>query len=339
MAQQTHMGKPHHRFSIIAGSLLSLTLLLAGTTAETSAQQVSQTVPPGTEPYQTDNDSAIELLRNTVKKHPDDADAWYHLGLAYYKKGFIAEARRNFERLIELRPDSTDANAKLAYAFILADKPEQALRFARRALELGDRSAEVHYAIAEANLRKHADILTDQIAVALQEAETSLRIDPQFTPALITKSFALWQLSRYPESIACLEQFLSDKPGDVDADVWRAQLEQMREKAKRSNQGQLLDDPGTFGAREVTQKARVLSKPEPSYTEAARIAGVEGTVVLRAVFAADGEVKNIFVLQGLSHGFTTTVVNAARKIKFEPALKDGKPVSMRIQLEYNFNLY
>ena len=90
---------------------------------------------------------------------------------------------------------------------------------------------------------------------------------------------------------------------------------------------------------EVTERARVLEKPEPSYTESARKFSVTGTVVLRAVFSKDGEVTNISIIRRLPHGLTEKAINAARMIKFRPAMKDGQPVSMWMQLEYNFNLY
>jgi outer membrane biosynthesis protein TonB len=45
------------------------------------------------------------------------------------------------------------------------------------------------------------------------------------------------------------------------------------------------------------------------------------------------------VVQGLPYGLTEQAIAAARKLKFVPAMKDGKNVSMWIQLEYNFNLY
>ncbi|HZE72453.1 MAG TPA: energy transducer TonB [Pyrinomonadaceae bacterium] len=94
-----------------------------------------------------------------------------------------------------------------------------------------------------------------------------------------------------------------------------------------------------FSGREVTQKARVLSKPEPQYTEEARKNQITGTVVLRAVFTSNGAVSNIRAVSGLPYGLTERAIAAARLIKFSPALKDGRPVSMYIQLEYNFNLY
>ena len=86
-------------------------------------------------------------------------------------------------------------------------------------------------------------------------------------------------------------------------------------------------------------KARVLSKPEPQYTEEARKNQITGTVVLRAVFTSGGQVTNIRSVSGLPFGLTERAIAAARQIKFSPAMKDGRPVSMYIQLEYNFNLY
>ncbi|MEP6919791.1 MAG: energy transducer TonB [bacterium] len=94
-----------------------------------------------------------------------------------------------------------------------------------------------------------------------------------------------------------------------------------------------------FSGKEVSSKARVLSKPEPQYTEEARKNQIIGTVVLRAVFTSGGQVTGIRAVSGLPFGLTERAIAAARQIKFSPAMKDGHPVSMYIQLEYNFNLY
>jgi TonB family protein len=101
-----------------------------------------------------------------------------------------------------------------------------------------------------------------------------------------------------------------------------------------------LNDPNkVFNTRQVSQKARIITRPEPMYTESARKFGVTGTIVLRAVFAQDGEVKNIKVMKRLPHGLTEVAIMVARQIKFLPAQIDGRPVSQYIQIEYNFNLY
>lgn len=68
-------------------------------------------------------------------------------------------------------------------------------------------------------------------------------------------------------------------------------------------------------------------------------AQLSGTVILRAVFAADGKVKYIFAIHPLDYGLTEQAIRAARQINFIPATINGKPVSQYIQIEYNFNLY
>jgi TonB family protein len=91
--------------------------------------------------------------------------------------------------------------------------------------------------------------------------------------------------------------------------------------------------------KETTTKARVITKPEPTYTEDARMNQVTGTVVLRCVFTSSGAVTKITVTSGLPSGLTERAIAAAKQIRFIPAIKDGHFVSMYIQLEYNFNLY
>lgn len=94
-----------------------------------------------------------------------------------------------------------------------------------------------------------------------------------------------------------------------------------------------------FTGKDVTTKARLISKPEPQYTEDARKNQITGTVVLKVVFASNGSVTNIRTVSGLPYGLTERAIAAARQIKFVPATKDGHQVSMWMQLEYNFNLY
>jgi TonB family protein len=94
-----------------------------------------------------------------------------------------------------------------------------------------------------------------------------------------------------------------------------------------------------FTTREVTQKARLLYRSEPSYTESARKYSVQGTVVVRAVISSTGQIVKIKAVKGLPHGLTARALEAAKGIKWEPAIKDGHPVAQYIQIEYNFNLY
>jgi TonB family protein len=95
----------------------------------------------------------------------------------------------------------------------------------------------------------------------------------------------------------------------------------------------------TFLVSEVDQRARLLFKPEPQYTEEARRSQITGTVTLRVVFSSAGEVSQIRAVRTLPFGLTERAIAAARQIRFVPATKGGRPVSVHMQLEYNFNLY
>jgi TonB family protein len=83
----------------------------------------------------------------------------------------------------------------------------------------------------------------------------------------------------------------------------------------------------------------IIYKEKAKYTDVAKRNGLEGRVVLEAVFANDGNITNIQVYSGLPDGLTDKAIEAARKIQFKPAIKNGAPVSVRGKLEFDFKLY
>jgi len=94
-----------------------------------------------------------------------------------------------------------------------------------------------------------------------------------------------------------------------------------------------------FNVKDVDKRAVILSNPKAGYTEEARQNKIQGTVVLRLILSAKGTVEQIRVVTGLPYGLSEKAIAAAHQIKFQPAMKDGHPVSMRVALEYSFNLY
>lgn len=94
-----------------------------------------------------------------------------------------------------------------------------------------------------------------------------------------------------------------------------------------------------FNGRQVTRKVVVVTKPQPTYTEEARKQATTGTVIMRCVFRSSGTVGNIHLVSGLDNGLNERSLEAAKQIKFIPAVKDGRFVSMWMELQYNFNLY
>jgi TonB family protein len=98
-------------------------------------------------------------------------------------------------------------------------------------------------------------------------------------------------------------------------------------------------DRSAFVDRNYTSRPRILHRETARYTEAARQAGIVGTIVVSAVFGEDGIIRDVKVIRGLPYGLMENAITAAKKIKFEPAYKNGEPVSVRTTMEFTFNLY
>jgi periplasmic protein TonB len=81
-----------------------------------------------------------------------------------------------------------------------------------------------------------------------------------------------------------------------------------------------------------------LYRPEPEYSEEARKAKYQGTVVLYVEVDASGKPKNLKVMRSLGLGLDEKAIEAVEKWKFRPGYKDGKPVTVAATVEVNFRL-
>ena len=134
-----------------------------------------------------------------------------------------------------------------------------------------------------------------------------------------------------------LYRFLVRRQPEITEDASRKFFSSIR-LGKNTDGIKVTDGPGdrVVTAGQPDEKVRLLKKPEPSYTDEARKNKIAGTVILKVVFTSKGTVENIRVVRELPDGLTERAIEAAKKIKFVPAMKDGHPVSMWMQLEYNF---
>ncbi len=329
-------------------ALVLTVLLLVSSTAfsQSPSPETSSDLSRGIELFQAGNYAdASKLLKKAVKQNKTDGTAWYYLGLTLARRKQAKEAVKALETAVMLEPNSASFHVGLGYALLLRNQDAAALHEAQTALAIDPGLVDGHYISGVAYLRLGRQDL------ALQATDTALQKNPNFAVAHLLKSQALVALpapgaprpvtnresarQRYIQAREALEKYLQLNPDDEDKATWTAQLASFRffEAVPTGT------DEAPYLGSEVTVKARILSKPEPSYTEGARVNGIIGTVVLRAVFGGDGSVKHIIVLRSLPDGLTEKSISAARRIKFVPAQRDGRPVSMVLQLEYNFNLY
>jgi len=83
---------------------------------------------------------------------------------------------------------------------------------------------------------------------------------------------------------------------------------------------------------------QALATPDPEYTEEARNAKTQGMCVLRLIVDDQGNPRDIRVVRGLGFGLDAKAIDAVKQWRFQPAMKDGRPVSVLISVEVGFHL-
>jgi periplasmic protein TonB len=84
---------------------------------------------------------------------------------------------------------------------------------------------------------------------------------------------------------------------------------------------------------------QVIYSPEPSFSDEARKAKVQGIVQLLIVVGKDGRTYDIRVAQSLGMGLDEQAIEAVRKWRFRPATLNGQPVATRVAIQVDFHLY
>src|SRR5215831_7528619 len=95
---------------------------------------------------------------------------------------------------------------------------------------------------------------------------------------------------------------------------------------------------GVFRVGGGVTAPQLLTKIEPEYSEEARKAKYQGTVLLYVQVDPSGRAVNMRVLHSLGLGLDEKAMEAVKKWKFRPGTKDGKPVTVEAQIEVNFRL-
>jgi periplasmic protein TonB len=96
---------------------------------------------------------------------------------------------------------------------------------------------------------------------------------------------------------------------------------------------------GVFRVGGGVSAPKATYAPDPEYSEEARKAKYQGTCVLWLVVGPDGRPRDIKVARTLGLGLDEKAIEAVKTWKFEPAMKDGKPVAVQINVEVSFRLY
>jgi len=98
-------------------------------------------------------------------------------------------------------------------------------------------------------------------------------------------------------------------------------------------------DPGIFRQSAVDQKAKLSSVIDPPSNEFAQANGVAGMALYHAVIGSDGKVEEVIAGRPIGFGLDESAEQTIRKASFQPAMKDGKPVAVTLDVVVSFRIY
>jgi protein TonB len=84
---------------------------------------------------------------------------------------------------------------------------------------------------------------------------------------------------------------------------------------------------------------QLVYKPEAEYSEEARKAKAMGNVLVNLVVDEKGNVTRARVVQGLGMGLDEKAIEAVRQYRFRPAMENGKPVKVEVNVEIDFHIF
>lgn len=297
---------------------------------------------------------AIKVLDKATRssEHKNDAEIWNYLGLAYLASDEPQRSRKPLEKSVSLKPGDSVFRSNLAYSYLLAGNLQKAIDSAEKAIAL-DASNPGGYQV-----RGTASLWVRNLDAAERDADLFLKYAPTNPTAYFLKSNVLIgklgvrviagsrirdeadYLKRVMDTLEAGILKTKGKPGVEALERERDSLTPFHKYFVSSTDaaiGVATSMPATPNSGDSGYQ--ILHKKPPSYTDVARSNGIEGKIQAAVLLGANGTVEGVLLLNRLGYGLDEQVMKVAREIRFKPKMKDGKPVSTVVRLEYTFDIY
>jgi TonB family protein len=284
----------------------------------------------------------IDELKQKIALDSNDALLHYKLGELNLSLPSYPEAIDAFKQAVQIKPDFAVAHYRLGWAYAESNNYSEALKAHEQAVAFAnvksfklklDKSAALH-AIGwdYYGMRSYDE--------AIAAYQNSLQYDPQFEESLYEIGRVRIAQGNRDEAVQIAAKLTSPynewllKEHSLSTPRARPEINKQSSPTTPTQSDQTQSE-----AMKASLKPTVLYKEKARYTEPARQQRIRGTVVLSVAFFSDGQIGSVRVIRALPYGLTAQALTAAEKIRFQPALKDGQPVSVRGNLEFSFNLY
>jgi len=100
----------------------------------------------------------------------------------------------------------------------------------------------------------------------------------------------------------------------------------------------MAEAPRVYTIEDGATAPRVIDRTAPEYTEQARLARLNGTVVVKLIVEPDGTLRDVHVSKAIGLGLDEKAVEAVKCWQFAPGSVDGKPVAVLTTVPVNFQL-
>lgn len=269
--------------------------------------------------------------------------------------GAVMSCDEQLKKQLADDPKSSRANYELGLCYLSSKKFDNAAAAFQKAIQLIPEWIKE----LEGRVRSNRPNLNKK-----QEEEIKRNASP--SSAFFSLGWACHQARRYDEAVAAYRQIQSVYPEGEEAKYQTAmvhllqgnreaafeQIAKMEKSFERrlDVESKLLISDLIPSDESISNGAPIISwtdsirptflyREKAKYTEEARQVKMSGTVVLQVIFRSDGVLVIQRVTGYLPYGLTLTAVQAASRIRFNPAIKDGAPVSIKGPLEFEFNIY
>ena len=84
---------------------------------------------------------------------------------------------------------------------------------------------------------------------------------------------------------------------------------------------------------------QLIYSVDPEFSDEARRAKYQGVCLVESVVDAQGNVQRAKVLRALGMGVDEKAIEAVKQYRFKPAMLQGKPVPVEVNVQVNFRIY
>jgi len=310
--------------------ILVLALLLLVTSCGGSERKYAKHIEKGEKYFAASQykEASIEF-KNAVQIKPNDAQAYYHLGLAYLKLGgpaYISTAFRSFSKAAELDPEHLDAHTKIGEFYLLSRDPEKAAQQAELVLKKDKSHLDATILLANTKAARKKFAEAKELLKALAEAHPE-SIKPRV--ALSTIHLASGDKA---SAIDLLKEVIASDPS-IDARVALATiytLDRNIPAAEATLKSALNESPENIQLlTALTNLYMMTGKPEMGASTAEKLIAAaekrpEGYIILANIHRAAGDAEK--ARETLKRG----IRNSSEPVQLEKILAADYLESMKL---------